>query len=389
MHCPECGSSRKWRDGVRTRETTDDEVQRYLCRDCGYRYSDPSKALCGTNHRASKRQVCAVIQEAKNLTAETKSEDSDGLTPREATRPDNATTKGLIVQFAAWLDKEGYSKDGFYLDFLHTLVKRGANILDPESVKTVVAGLKRRDGKPWSNGAKMLAVYTYDAFARMMKISWTMPKYRQEETIPFIPEETELDQLIAGCRSKRMAAFLQTLKETFVDPSEALRIEWTDISGNIVTINHPVRHHLPRQLQVSQKLLSMLNNLPKKSEHVFPASYGTVSWAFQKLRRRMAEKLQNPRLRKIKLTTFRHWGGTMVAHYTNGNVLKVKKLLGHKSILTTMKYINMIHFKDDEFDVASATTVEEAKTILAAGYEYITEKNGIMLFRRPKRFSTL
>jgi hypothetical protein len=27
-----------------------------------------------------------------------------------------------------------------------------------------------------------------------------------------------------------------------------------------------------------------------------------------------------------------------------------------------------------------------AKNILAAGFEYVTEKNGTMLFRKPKRF---
>jgi hypothetical protein len=36
------------------------------------------------------------------------------------------------------------------------------------------------------------------------------PVYRQEEIIPFIPEEAELDQLIAAAHSKRMAAYLQT-----------------------------------------------------------------------------------------------------------------------------------------------------------------------------------
>jgi len=77
----------------------------------------------------------------------------------------------------------------------------------------------------------------------------------------------------------------------------------------------------------------------------------------------------------------------MIAHYSNGNVLLVKKLLGHKRVENSMKYIGMITFKDDEFEVATATTVEEAKTILSAGFDYVTEKNGIMLFRRPKRFS--
>jgi len=47
----------------------------------------------------------------------------------------------------------------------------------------------------------------------------------------------------------------------------------------------------------------------------------------------------------------------------------------------------LVHFKDDEFDMATATTIEKAKTLLAAGFDYITEKDDIMLFRKPKRFS--
>ena len=78
----------------------------------------------------------------------------------------------------------------------------------------------------------------------------------------------------------------------------------------------------------------------------------------------------------------------MIAQYTNGNVLTVKRLLGHKRIESTMKYIGLLNFKDDEYEVTTATTVDEAKKILSAGFEYVTEKQGIMLFRKPKRFKS-
>lgn len=54
----------------------------------------------------------------------------------------------------------------------------------------------------------------------------------------------------------------------------------------------------------------------------------------------------------------------MIADYAHGNVLKVQKLLGHKNIRNTMTCIGLINFKDDEFEVATATTVGEAKKIL-------------------------
>jgi integrase len=314
---------------------------------------------------------------AKNLTSATETKTVAGE-KRPRTLPQEA--KGLIAQFMAYLEKEGYARETCYPSVLRKLVQLGANLLDPESVK---AAIGRHDVK---DGTKIQYVYAYAAFAKMLKITWEPPKYTQEETLPFIPDETELDQLIASCRSKRMAAYLQCLKETFADPGEALRLRWIDVSGNIITINKPVKGHLPRQLEVSNKLLSMLNSLPKTSERIFPTSYGVMSNCYMRIRKRAAELQKNPRLLSIQLRTFRHWGGTMIAHYTNGNVLTVKKLLGHKRVENTMKYIGMINFKDDEFEVATATTVDEAKQVLSAGFDYVTEKSGIMLFRRPKRF---
>jgi integrase len=165
----------------------------------------------------------------------------------------------------------------------------------------------------------------------MLGIQWTPPDYKQEEILPFIPDEAELDALIASCKSRRMAAFLQTSEETFADPGEALKLRWIDIDrpNNIITINGTVKGHRPRQLQVSNKLIAMLNALPKTSELVFPEIYRNIVQCFQVLRRRTAQRLQNPRLRKISFNTFRHWGATMVYHYTR-NILLVQKLLGHR-----------------------------------------------------------
>lgn len=108
-----------------------------------------------------------------------------------------------------------------------------------------------------------------------------------------------------------------------------------------------------------------------------------------RLRKRVAYKIQNPRILKISFVTFRHWGATMICHYSRGGLLLVQKLLGHKRITSTMKYTQFIQFKDDEYDVATATTIEEAKIIVAAGYDYVTEKQGIMLLKGPKRFGSM
>ena len=54
-----------------------------------------------------------------------------------------------------------------------------------------------------------------------------------------------------------------------------------------------------------------------------------------------------------------------------------------------MKYIHMIKFEDNEFEVAAATTIEEEKELLKTGFDFIREKNNIALYSRPKRFSNI
>ena len=59
--CPNCHSKRNWKDG--TREIKNREVQRYICRYCGYRFSENSYKGTWTN---ANRQLCA-IKKAKKL----------------------------------------------------------------------------------------------------------------------------------------------------------------------------------------------------------------------------------------------------------------------------------------------------------------------------------
>src|SRR5512136_3446126 len=117
---------------------------------------------------------------------------------------------------------------------------------------------------------KMLAVCAYDQFCQMQNIAWRRPNYHQDEATIAVPNEKDLDMLISA-GSKRMATFLQCLKETFADPSEILRAEWIDLKDNVLSINHPVKRHLPGYSPpLSTRLQSMLENLPKTNRRIFP-----------------------------------------------------------------------------------------------------------------------
>ena len=71
----------------------------------------------------------------------------------------------------------------------------------------------------------------------------------------------------------------------------------------------------------------------------------------------------------------------------------LKKLLGHKRIENSMKYISMIDFKNDDFEETTATTPEEVRALGKAGWVKYDEMtfNGIQMhfYRKPKRFGGL
>jgi len=60
------------------------------------------------------------------------------------------------------------------------------------------------------------------------------------------------------------------------------------------------------------------------------------------------------------------------------------QLLGHKNIKNTLIYTQLIQIKDDDFICKAATTVDQAKNLIEAGFEYICEIEGTKLFRKRK-----
>lgn len=60
----------------------------------------------------------------------------------------------------------------------------------------------------------MIAVYAYGVFTCIGKISWSKPRYMQPESLFYVPNEIELDALIASANSKRMTTSSNASKKT-------------------------------------------------------------------------------------------------------------------------------------------------------------------------------
>lgn len=448
--CPECTSQKVWRDGLRY--TKNGDVQRYLCRSCGYRFSQSQIELnvtsqirersksqsdlahnivsksyfsfkeslndfpflrsedVGTHKRTvveqdlnslrdctSTRQVCVSEREAKNLSQQqnTREKQAAGAT----TKPTEADIKGYLTKFAAkqlLMGLEEKTVKGRF-NVLRLLIKRGANLFNPESVFKAIDHAKRFNHKTkelldeeWADGSKNNASQAYRVFCEIFNIQipphinfdkWT----QQPQKLPWIPLEREVDELIAGS-SRKVATFLQLLKETGARSGEAWRLKWIDIDmeHGIVTYNLPEKGSNPRQFKVSQKSIAMLNMLPKTSQKI----WGDVQLnQFRKnsyfQRKRIAHKLQNPRIERITFHTLRHFYGTMEYHRTK-DILHVKERLGHRSITSTLIYTHLVNFEADEYHTATAKSLKEDEELLQAGFEYVTERDGIKIYRKRK-----
>lgn len=138
-------------------------------------------------------------------------------------------------------------------------------------------------------------------------------------------------------------------------------MEWTDadIENKSVRIK-PEKSSNPRMLRVSDKCLAMLNSLRKDGKRVF-GSYERRGFNrnFQRQRKSLSVKLQNPRIQQISFHTFRHWKATMHFHKTK-DTLDTMRLLGHKNIKNTLIYTQLLPFQeDDSFASKVARTVAE------------------------------
>jgi integrase len=282
----------------------------------------------------------------------------------------------------AWqLKKRGLAETTIicYSNIIKQLRKMEADLFDPENVKDVIARQAH-----WSQGRRGNVIKAYTLWLRMHGLNWEAPKYKPVQKIPFLPNETEIDSLIGGC-SPQMATFLQFLKETAARCGEAYKLQWIDIDfeNNTARIT-PEKGSAPRLFKLSNKLIAMINRLPKTSAQVFTYK-GTYNLRkiFSRQRRRIANKLGNPRILQIHFHTLRHWRATMEYHRTK-DLLHVMQFLGHRNIKTTMRYTQLIAFADDEYVCKVADNVDQAKQLIESGFDYVTDIDTHKLFRKRK-----
>jgi hypothetical protein len=252
-----------YRDGVRYL-ADGSTVQRWLCRDCGYRFTRTS-----CNSRDSSQRVERIHRQALNRCSALPNNRQAGIAQTKVmalaeveTRQEKAAgatqqdPKGAIVGFMWTLKQRGYRESTIQTASrqLTILAKRGANITNPESVKDTIAK------QTWNHTRKAHVVAVYTLFLKTQGKTWEPPIYRPVHQIFNVPSEQEINTLIDGA-GRKLSAYLQLLKETGCRSGELDMLRWQDVDfeRGVVRIT-PEKDSLPRILPLSIKCLGMLKN---------------------------------------------------------------------------------------------------------------------------------
>lgn len=129
-----------------------------------------------------------------------------------------------------------------------------------------------------------------------------------------------------------------------------------------------------------------MRDLPQNQ---FPRSSELSRARYVRARRRLALKLQNPRLLQIHFHTLRHWKATTEYHRTK-DLLHTMTFLGHKKSDNTLLYVQLdqklFQGMDDSFITRIAHNVQEAAALVEVGFEYVTGEydDGGKIFRKRK-----
>lgn len=254
-----------------------------------------------------------------------------------------------------------------------------SNLDSPESVKQFIAD------KKYANSYKVCLVKAYNYYALTNGLEWVKPKYKAERKLPRIPTKDSIMKVISAS-SFKYATIFKILMETGVMPYELskTRLRDIDLDRGVLTVQG-FKGHLGRVFKLSNETLAMLKQYINRYYADYPFSESIwISKMWIKYKNRVAEKLGDPSIKTIRLYDLRHYYATML-YYRTKDILLVKQQLDHKKIETTMIYTQLVCFDEEEqFYSATAQTVSEARRLVEQGFEYVTDVDGVKIFKKRK-----
>ena len=297
-------------------------------------------------------------------------------TPRTTVKP-----TAQLIQLLIHLKSQGYSEATLraWSRRLSYLAKY-STLQDPEAVKRFIAE------QQWSSGYKGNMVNAYQHYVDFYGLSWSKPFYERVEKIQRIPRTEDINKIISGA-SLQYALAYSIIRDTGIRPIECSWLRVRDIDEKGLVYPRTAKHGKARILKLKPSTVAMLNRYVgqmdlSQNDKLFHSNK-QIKDNWMRTRTRVARKLGEPRLRTIKLYDLRHHFATKIYIQTK-DIVYVQRLLGHKNIQNTLRYLGVVDFTNEEYTVKVARTVSEDQELIEAGFQYVTERDGLKLFRKRK-----
>ena len=283
-----------------------------------------------------------------------------------------------------WMKKNAYADSTIkYTAKRLRHLQRSSNLANPETIKTFIAN------KECTNGYKESLIEAYAIYMKSIGQQWEQPFYKRYDRPIKVPTAEKIDMLISHA-SPRMALILSMSKDLGSRPIELtwLKVSDIDLEKRTVSITG-AKNTVGRIGKIKTNTLEMLkqyilkNNL-NANDKLFNCKSKNISEQYRKIRSKLAEKLQDPTFKTIRLYDFRHFKASIEYHKTN-SLMHVSTVLGHKDIRTTIRYVHLFEsMTNDDYHCSTAKNIKEATHLIENGFEYVTEMDGIKLFRKRK-----
>ena len=302
-----------------------------------------------------------------------------GSNPTPCTFSEPTTVPRLpLVEFGLWLLRKGNRESTVERKLKYLRELKGS----PEQmIRQVLA-------KDWSDKSKQCALETVRQYAEFLGISLQKPCFKAYDNKElYVPNPSMVKQLIYRIRSLQLRTAVLIAVETGASASEVWRLTWKDVNLQDKTITITgVKGHRTRQYKISNELLTLLTQLPKRSDRIFSfkkARY--LNDALWKYKHILAKETGNTDFLKVHFHTFRHFAISW-HYFKTKDIVETQRFARHCNIQNTLRYVHIVKswVKENKYDVVYAEGKEELTKYLSEGYELVAKTEWGYCLRKPK-----
>jgi integrase len=237
---------------------------------------------------------------------------------------------------------------------------------------------------------KQTLLLAYLHYCKANALVWVPPRIKVKSAPITVPTEERIDKIISAGLQKWITVF--RISKHGLRPDEVSKITLRDIDmqRGLLTVR---TSKLGEERIIKLKEYAVLNlqsyihrqNIVKIEVPIFP-NPNAMHGMWDICRRRAFLNFRDTELLKIRLYDLRHWFATSEYMKTR-DIFHVKYLLGHRDIKSTLIYMHIaqgLRDVSEDYTCRIARTVEEALKLIEQGFEYVTDIEGIKLFRKRK-----